>query len=91
MFSKAPACSCSTIYVMTIGKGSVIYVPKDAWHAFETASDELLLLWVVAPPGLDAFFREIASMPGEPPGPSLGLEQLNEVADKYGTSFRSER
>ena len=67
----------------------MIYIPKGAWHGFENASSELLLLWVVAPPGLDAFFREIASMPGEAPKPSLNLDQLNEIADKYGTSFRT--
>jgi quercetin dioxygenase-like cupin family protein len=71
-----------------IAKGSVIYVPKSAWHGFDNVSSELLLLWVVAPPGLDGFFREIASMPGEAPKPPLSLGQLNDMAAKYGTLFR---
>ena len=28
------------------------------------ADRELLLLWIVAPPGLEAFFREVATRPG---------------------------
>jgi quercetin dioxygenase-like cupin family protein len=74
---------------LPIGKGSVIYIPKDAWHGFETAGDELLLLWIVAPPGLDAFFRDIGSTPGEPPAPPLSLAELNDIGSEYGTYFRT--
>jgi quercetin dioxygenase-like cupin family protein len=73
---------------LLIGKGSVIYVAKDAWHGFETASYELLLLWLVAPPGLDAFFRDIGSKPGEPLKPPLSLTQLNEIGSQTGTYFQ---
>jgi quercetin dioxygenase-like cupin family protein len=44
-----------------IEKGSVIYIPKGVWHGVENPDSELLLLWVVAPPGLEAFFREVNS------------------------------
>ena len=88
MFSKGPGPSYSTTRDRPLAKGSVIYVPKGAWHGFDNASNEMLLLWVVAPPGLDAFFREVASTPGEPPKPPLSREQLNDIANKYGTSFR---
>ena len=40
-------------------------------------------LWVVAPPGLEDFFREVASAPGAPPR-QLTREQLNEIAQKHG-------
>ena len=43
-----------------VEKGSAIYVPKGVWHGVENRNSELLLLWVVAPPGVEAFFREVA-------------------------------
>ena len=70
-----------------IEKGGSIFIPKNTWHAFENADCELLLLWVVAPPGLEAFFREIATSPGAPEK-SRTKEQLNAIALKYGTEFR---
>jgi len=41
---------------MPVEKGSAIYIPKGVWHGVENPDSELLLLWVVAPPGLEAFF-----------------------------------
>jgi len=68
---------------MPVEKGSAIYIPKGVWHGVENPDRELLLLWVVAPPGLEAFFRELASAPGAPPK-QLTREQLNEIAHKHG-------
>ncbi len=70
-----------------IEKGATIFIPKNAWHGFENADRELLLLWIVAPPGLEAFFRELAAPPGVPEK-SRTKEQLNEIARKYATEFR---
>jgi quercetin dioxygenase-like cupin family protein len=70
-----------------IEKGASIRVPKNTWHGFENHSDELILLWTVAPPGLEAFFREIAVRPGVQPTHRT-KEQLNEIARGYGTEFR---
>ena len=70
-----------------IEKGSSIFIPKNAWHGFENPDRELHLLWIVTPPGLEAFFREVATRPGVPPT-SRTKEQLNEIARKYGTEFR---
>ncbi|HEU5247397.1 MAG TPA: cupin domain-containing protein [Candidatus Udaeobacter sp.] len=70
-----------------IEKGSVIYVPRGVWHGVENPDSELWLLWVVAPPGLEAFFREVASAPGAPPK-QLTREQLNEIARKHGMQFK---
>jgi len=50
-----------------IDKGSSIFIPKNAWPGFENPERELLLLWIVAPPGLEAFFREVATRPGVQP------------------------
>jgi quercetin dioxygenase-like cupin family protein len=70
-----------------VEKGSAIYIPKGAWHGVENPDSELLLLWVVAPPGLEAFFREVSSAPGAPPK-QLTPEQLNDIARKHGVQFR---
>jgi quercetin dioxygenase-like cupin family protein len=70
-----------------IEKGGSIFIPKNAWHGFQNPDGELLLLWIVAPPGLEAFFREVATRPGGPPL-QRSKEQLNEIARKYATEFR---
>ena len=70
-----------------VEKGSAIYIPKGAWHGVENPDSELLLLWVVAPPGLEAFFREVSSAPGAPPK-QLTHEQLNDIARKHGVTFK---
>jgi mannose-6-phosphate isomerase-like protein (cupin superfamily) len=72
---------------MLVEKGSAVFIPKGAWHGVENPDSELLLLWVVAPPGLEAFFREVASAPGAPPR-QLTREQLNEIAQKHGMQFK---
>jgi quercetin dioxygenase-like cupin family protein len=68
-------------------KGATIFIPKNAWHGFANPDHELLLLWIMAPPGLDGFFRDICSPPGVPPR-QLTREQVNEIARKYATEFR---
>ena len=70
-----------------IGKGVSIFIPMNSWHGFENASYELVLLWTVAPAGLECFFREIATRPGVPPT-QRSKKQLNEIASKYGTEFK---
>ena len=70
-----------------VEKGHSIFIPKNAWHGFENPDGELHLLWIVAPPGLDGFFREIATRPGMPPV-TRTKEQVNEIARKYATEFR---
>ena len=70
-----------------IEKGSAIFIPKGAWHGVENPDSELLLLWVVAPPGVEEFFREVASLPGQSPK-QLTTEQLNDIARKHGMAFK---
>ena len=70
-----------------IETGGTIFIPKNTWHGFENADSELVLLWIVAPPGLEAFFRKIAARPGVP-AIQRTKGQLNEIARKYGTEFR---
>ena len=70
-----------------IEKGTSVYIPKGIWHGVQNPASELLLLWVVAPPGLEAFFREVGSAPGAPPK-QLTPEQVAEIARKHGMQFR---
>jgi mannose-6-phosphate isomerase-like protein (cupin superfamily) len=68
-------------------KGSCMYIPKGAWHGIENPDQDLWLLWVVTPPGLETLLREIASPVGSPPH-QLTLAQLNEIAARHGQEFR---
>jgi quercetin dioxygenase-like cupin family protein len=82
---------CGTVILNDVGhpfeKGGTIFIPRHAWHGFANPDHELLLLWIVAPPGLDGFFRETCSPPGVPPK-QLTREQVNQIARKYGTEYR---
>ena len=71
----------------TFEKGGTIFIPKNSWHGFANPDRELLLLWIMSPPGLDGFFRETCSPPGAPPK-QLTREQINQIARKYATEFR---
>jgi mannose-6-phosphate isomerase-like protein (cupin superfamily) len=72
---------------MPVEKGSAIYIPKGVWHGLENPDSELSLLWVVAPPGLEKFFREVSSPPGAAPK-QLTREQLNKIAQKHGIQLK---
>lgn len=70
-----------------IEKGATVFIPANSWHGFENPDSELVLLWIVAPNGLDGFFRDTCNPPGVPPK-HFTHEQINEIARKYGTEFR---
>jgi quercetin dioxygenase-like cupin family protein len=68
-------------------KGGTIFIPRNAWHGFANPDHELLLLWIMAPAGLDGFFRDTCNPPGVPPK-QLTREQVNEIAREYATEYR---
>ena len=68
-------------------KGGTIFIPRNTWHGFSNPDHELVLLWIMAPAGLDGFFRETCSPPGVPPK-QFTREQIRAIALKYGTEFR---
>ena len=42
----------------TCERGGTICLPKNTWHGFGgSGTQELVLLWIMMPPGLDGFFR----------------------------------
>jgi quercetin dioxygenase-like cupin family protein len=71
----------------TFEKGGTIFIPRNSWHGFSNPDHELLLLWIMAPAGLDGFFRDTCNPPGMPPK-QLTREQIRDIALKYGTEFR---
>lgn len=68
-------------------RGGTIFILRNTWHGFSSPDQELVLLWIMAPAGLDGFFRETCSPPGEP-RKELTREQINAIALKYGAEFR---
>ena len=68
-------------------EGGTIFIPKNSWHGFANPDHELLLLWIVSPAGLDGFFRETCTSPGEPPK-QFTHHQINDIARKYATEFK---
>jgi quercetin dioxygenase-like cupin family protein len=68
-------------------EGGTIFIPKNSWHGFVNPERELLLLWIMSPAGLDGFFRETCSPPGQPPK-QLTQEQIKKIGLKYATEFR---
>lgn len=70
-----------------IQQGSTVFIPKNHWHGFANPDHELVLLWIVAPAGLDGFFRETCSPPGTP-RKNFTRDQIHQIALKYGTEFR---
>lgn len=68
-------------------KGATVFIPRNTWHGFANPEEDLLLLWITAPAGLDGFFRETCSPPGVPTK-QFTREQIKEIALKYGTEFR---
>lgn len=70
-----------------VEKGDTIFVPRGTWHGVETGADRIEVLWTVTPPGLEQFFREVSSAPGEAPK-SLSPEQMQAIGRKHGVTFR---
>jgi quercetin dioxygenase-like cupin family protein len=66
-----------------VEKGATIFIPKGVWHGVEKTASDTHLLWIVTPPGLEGFFREVSSAPKP-----ITLEQRNEIAKKHGTTFK---
>jgi quercetin dioxygenase-like cupin family protein len=71
-------------------KGAIVTIPQDGpVHAFKNVSDGMArLLCIVAPAGLDAFFKEVAKpfKQGEVPAPPTDDEKqkMMAAAERYG-------
>lgn len=63
--------------------GSTIFIPHGVWHGVENPDGEVGLVWVVSPPGLESYFRDIGAPPGAP-AKTLTAEQLEDLRRKHG-------
>lgn len=67
--------------------GSTVYVPEGVWHGIENADSAVDLVWVVTPPGLEEYFRDVRAPRGKAPK-VLTPEQLEDVRKKHGMQVR---
>lgn len=70
-----------------VSAGASIFIPRNSWHGFKTSTDDLVVLWIMSPGGLDGFFRETCSAPGAAPK-DLDAGQIRQIALKYQIEFR---
>ncbi len=70
-----------------VGPGTTIFIPRGVWHGVESTGQGIQLLWVVSPPGIEGFFREIGSPPGSPLK-NLTPAEMDEIGRKHGTTFK---
>jgi len=66
-------------------KGSSVFIPKGAWHGVQNPDGDLLVMWIVAPPGLEKMFRAGSPKDGAQP---MTREQFIEMAKQHGTIFK---
>jgi quercetin dioxygenase-like cupin family protein len=57
--------------------GSTIFIPRGVWHGVEPVKQDSQVLWVVSPPGLEGFFRDIAAK-------QLTPAEMQDIARKHG-------
>lgn len=68
--------------------GSVAYVPKGVWHGLRnTGSSDLRMLFSFTPSGFENYFREIGTLPGEPPK-VFTQEEWDAIENKYGIVYK---
>lgn len=68
-------------------QGATLFAPKGMWHGFENPEQELLLLWIAVPSGLEGFFRETCGTETAEPA-QFTPDQIKQIAHKYGTEYR---
>jgi mannose-6-phosphate isomerase-like protein (cupin superfamily) len=72
---------------VSVEAGATVFVPRGVWHGVENTGQPIELMWIVTPPGLEGFFREVGSSPGTPLK-QLSPAEMEEIGRKHGTSFR---
>ena len=70
--------------------GTTVYVPRGVWHGVRnTESETVSIVWVVSPPGLEGFFRDIGVPEG---GDCVPMEaaEMEEIRRQHGITQRIE-
>jgi len=69
--------------VIVVVPGAMLYVPRGAWHGLRnTGTGTLQIAWVSAPPGLEAFFRDLSRASASP-----SAQALQELAQRHRIEF----
>ncbi|HEU4386041.1 MAG TPA: cupin domain-containing protein [Anaeromyxobacteraceae bacterium] len=74
-----------------VGTGSTIYVPRGTWHGIRNAEgtrEALDVLWIFSAPGMDDYFRIVATAPGAAPRQGTDRE-IEEVNRTHGIRYRA--
>ncbi len=73
-----------------VGAGSLIYVPRGAWHGLRNSatSRDLIILAVYTPTGMEGYFRAIGTKSDEEYKP-LTLEREEKIGQLYGIRYQS--
>lgn len=63
----------------TVVPGTVLSIPRQLWYGLQNTGTGLLqIAWMVAPPGIEEFFRELSRL-----GEGAGAQALAEVARRH--------
>ena len=73
--------------VVEAGPGDLVFKPRDQWHTFWNAGDEMCrILEIIAPAGFEKFFDELVDAGGSGANP----EKAGELAARYGLEMQPE-
>lgn len=68
--------------------GTTIYIPHGVWHGVDNTSDSpAQIIWVVAPPGVEGYFREAGVPPGTGCKP-IPPDELAEIQRRHGMTVK---
>jgi quercetin dioxygenase-like cupin family protein len=70
-----------------VNRGDTIFIPHGTWHGIETQQQDIELLWVVTPAGLEQFFRELGSVT-DTAKKGLTATQVEDIGRKHGVRFK---
>lgn len=66
---------------------TTVWIPPGTWHGIENPKGHMHVLWFVAPPGLDGFFRGIGWPPGEKPK-ALSPDEIDQIGKQHDSVTR---
>ena len=70
--------------ILNVVPGAMLHVPRGAWSGVRnTGTGAFQIAWVSAPPGLEAWFRDLSRL-----GASPSADVLNELAQRHRIEFR---
>ena len=70
--------------IINVVPGAMVHVPRSAWYGVRnTGTGEFQIAWTSAPPGLEAFFRDLSDA-----GASPSEQVLQELAQRHRIEFR---